>query len=74
MPVGVFLSGGIDSSSIAALASEVSTTKIHTFSVGFEESSYDESPFALEVSRRYGTEHHHEMLSARRALDLLRMS
>lgn len=71
VPVGVFLSGGIDSSSIAALASEVSVTKVHTFSVGFEESSYDESPFALEVARRYGTEHHHEMLSARRALDLL---
>jgi asparagine synthase (glutamine-hydrolysing) len=71
VPVGVFLSGGIDSSSIAALASEVSVTRVHTFSVGFEESSYDESPFALEVARRYGTEHHHEMLSARRALDLL---
>lgn len=71
VPVGVFLSGGIDSSAITALASEVADTKVHTFSVGFEESSYDESPYAREVAARFGTEHHHETLSAGRALSLL---
>lgn len=71
VPVGVFLSGGIDSSVITALASEVSASRIHTFSVGFEESTYDESSFALQVARRYETDHHHETLSARRALALL---
>lgn len=71
VPVGIFLSGGIDSSSIAALAAETASTKVHTFSIGFEESSYDESPFARLVARHCGTEHHHEVLSARHALDLL---
>ncbi len=71
VPVGVFLSGGIDSSAITALAAEVAGNKVHTFSVGFEESSYDESPFAREVAARFGTEHHHETLSASRALSLL---
>ena len=71
VPVGVFLSGGIDSSLITALAAQSSSRKIHTFSVGFEESSYDESPYAREVAQRYDTEHHHEILSASRALRLL---
>jgi asparagine synthase (glutamine-hydrolysing) len=71
VPVGVFLSGGIDSSTIVALAAQEAGRQIHTFSVGFEESTYDESPFAMEVARRWHTEHHHEVLSARRALDLL---
>lgn len=71
VPVGVFLSGGVDSSAITALASELSGSPIHTFSVGFEESTYDESPYALEVSRRYQTEHHHETLSLSTAVDML---
>jgi len=71
VPVGVFLSGGIDSSAVTALAAQAVSGKLHTFSVGFEESSYDESPYALEVARLYGTEHHHEVLSMKRALELL---
>ncbi len=71
VPLGVFLSGGIDSSAITALASMASSKRIHTFSVGFEESSYDESPYALEVSQRYDTDHHHEVLSAKRAIELM---
>ncbi|MFH0880431.1 MAG: asparagine synthase (glutamine-hydrolyzing), partial [Lentisphaerota bacterium] len=71
VPVGVFLSGGIDSSTIAALAARACPNKLHTFSVGFEESSYDESPFARQVAAMYGTEHHHEVLSLKRAIDLL---
>jgi len=71
VPVGVFLSGGIDSSTIAALAARQCTTRLHTFSIGFEEASYDESPFARMVASQYGTEHHHEVLSASKALELL---
>jgi asparagine synthase (glutamine-hydrolysing) len=71
VPVGVFLSGGIDSSTVTALAAQAVPGRLHTFSVGFEESSYDESPFARQVAERYGTEHHHEVLSLQRAVDLL---
>ncbi len=71
VPVGVFLSGGIDSSAVVALAAGRVSGKLHTFSVGFEESSYDESPYARLVAERYGTEHHHEVLSRGRAVGLL---
>lgn len=71
VPVGVFLSGGIDSSTVTALAAQAVPGRLHTFSVGFEESSYDESPYARLVAERYGTEHHHEVLSLQRAVDLL---
>jgi asparagine synthase (glutamine-hydrolysing) len=71
VPLGVFLSGGIDSSAITALAAPSITGRLHTFSVGFEESSYDESPYARQVAERYGTEHHHEVLSLQRAVGLM---
>ncbi|WP_161957931.1 asparagine synthase (glutamine-hydrolyzing) [Azospirillum palustre] len=58
VPVGAFLSGGIDSSVIVAcMAERVSDLK--TFSVGFEDRTLDESPYALTVARRFGTDHHH---------------
>lgn len=71
VPVGVFLSGGIDSSTITALAAQVAGGQLHSFSMGFEERSYDESPYARQVARRYGTNHHHEVLSLKRAVELL---
>lgn len=71
VPLGVFLSGGIDSSMLTALAAQVSSVKLHTFSIGFEESSYDESRYAQQVARHCGVEHHHEVLSRRRAVELL---
>ena len=71
VPVGVFLSGGIDSSIVTALAAKNSTKRLSTFSIGFEEASYDESPYAQEVAARYNTEHHHEVLSSRQAVELL---
>jgi asparagine synthase (glutamine-hydrolysing) len=72
VPLGVFLSGGIDSSTIVALMSkQVLTRDIKTFSIGFKESTYDESPYARLVAQRFGTDHHEHMLSANRAVDLL---
>lgn len=68
--VGVFLSGGIDSSTIGALAAQLSAERVRTFSLGFEESSYDESPHARLVAQRLGAEHHHEVLSSQRAAEL----
>ena len=58
VPVGAFLSGGIDSSAIVALMAQSSSAAIPTFSMRFEESAYDESRYARMVAERYGTEHH----------------
>jgi asparagine synthase (glutamine-hydrolysing) len=71
VPLGVFLSGGIDSSAIAYYAQKNSTTRIKTFSVGFEEASYDESSHARTVADRLGTDHHLEMLTQKDGLDLI---
>ena len=71
VPVGVFLSGGIDSSAVVALAAKQVTTKLHTFSIGFDEASYDESNYARQVAKMYGTEHHHDVLSSKRAVEML---
>lgn len=57
VPIGAFLSGGIDSSSIAAVMSELSPTKIKTFNVKFEEASFDESAIARKVSRYIHSDH-----------------
>jgi len=57
VPLGVFLSGGIDSSCIAALASQCSKSPIKTFSIGFDDPSFDESVHALAVSKHIGSEH-----------------
>jgi asparagine synthase (glutamine-hydrolysing) len=58
VPIGVFLSGGIDSSAVAALATRSSGSRIRTFNLGFDEASYDESPHARAVAQALGTEHH----------------
>ncbi len=58
VPIGAFLSGGIDSSSLVALMQMESSSKIKTFNVKFEESTYDESPIARKVAKHLETEHH----------------
>jgi asparagine synthase (glutamine-hydrolysing) len=62
VPVGVFLSGGIDSSLLAALAAQESPDPVRTFSIGFEERSFDELSRARMIARRYGTDHHELVL------------
>jgi asparagine synthase (glutamine-hydrolysing) len=63
VPLGAHLSGGIDSSIIVALMAEMSSLPIETFSVGFEESSFSELPYARAVADRYGTHQHEFILS-----------
>ncbi|MEI6811738.1 MAG: asparagine synthase (glutamine-hydrolyzing) [Actinomycetes bacterium] len=57
-PIGVLLSGGIDSSLVAAFAAKNLPTRLNTFSIGFEDPKYDESNFAKQVAQRLGTNHH----------------
>jgi len=57
VPVGVLLSGGVDSGTLAALASEEGSGPVRTFSIGFEEASFDETADARAVAARYGTIH-----------------
>ncbi len=70
VPVGIFLSGGIDSSLLAAVAQSVSVNSLKTFSVGFKEGKYDESKYARQVAERIGTNHHEFVVSHKDALDL----
>jgi asparagine synthase (glutamine-hydrolysing) len=64
VPLGAFLSGGIDSSLIVALMSEVSSLPPRTFSIGFDDALYDESPFSEMLARKYGTVHHNFVVKA----------
>jgi asparagine synthase (glutamine-hydrolysing) len=57
VPVGVLLSGGIDSSSVVHFAAASTDQPVKTFSIGFDEPSFDESPYAERVAAHYGTEH-----------------
>ena len=70
VPVGVMLSGGIDSSTLVALAAAESRDRIRTFSIGFEERSYDERSLARLVAQKYDTEHH-ELVARPDAVHLL---
>ncbi|MDP8967139.1 MAG: asparagine synthase (glutamine-hydrolyzing), partial [Actinomycetota bacterium] len=62
VPVGVWLSGGVDSGLLAALAAQESGERLRTFSIGFEERSFDELDRARLVARRLGAEHHEAIL------------
>jgi asparagine synthase (glutamine-hydrolysing) len=71
VPLGVLLSGGVDSSTIAALAVRASSEPVKTFSISFAESSFDESEYARAVAKFLGTDHHEERLSANLAANLV---
>jgi asparagine synthase (glutamine-hydrolysing) len=68
VPVGVLLSGGVDSALLAALAAEATAEPLRTFSIGFEERSFDELADARRVAERYGTRHHELVLRPDAAL------
>jgi asparagine synthase (glutamine-hydrolysing) len=58
VPLGAFLSGGLDSSAIVAMIAQQSSDRIKTFSIGFENQEYDETRYARMVAERYNTDHH----------------
>ncbi|HEU5236825.1 MAG TPA: asparagine synthase (glutamine-hydrolyzing) [Pyrinomonadaceae bacterium] len=71
VPLGVLLSGGIDSSMVTALAVRASSETVKTFSISFAEASFDESSYARAVAKFLGTDHHEERFSASLAANLV---
>lgn len=71
VPIGAFLSGGVDSSLITAIAQKIAPKPIETFTVGFADQRYDEAPFAGEISSYLGTSHNEIYLSSQNVLDLI---
>ena len=71
VPVGAFLSGGIDSSTIVALYQKYSSVPVKTFTIGFADKRYDEAADARAVARHFGTEHHEQQITAADALSVI---
>ncbi len=70
VPVGAFLSGGVDSSAVVALMAKNSNTKVKTFTIGFKEERYDETKYAKRIVEMYKTDHH-EFIVEPEKIDLL---
>ena len=67
VPIGSFLSGGIDSTTVSAIMQKNSLNKIKTFSIGFKESDYNEAEYAKEIAKYLGTEHNELYLTSQEA-------
>lgn len=70
VPLGAFLSGGIDSSSVVAMMAKNSNQPIKTFSIGFKEQKYNELQYARQIATKYGCEHHEQIVDPE-SIDLL---
>jgi len=72
VPLGVFLSGGVDSSSITAMASQSCTgMQLKTFSIGFQEASFDETVYAKNISQLFHTKHHETIFSVKKMHEII---
>jgi asparagine synthase (glutamine-hydrolysing) len=71
VPVGAFLSGGIDSSFVTALMQEQSSSKVNTYSISFEDKRYDESKYAADVANHLGTDHHSMFVTSKSLLNVV---
>ncbi|TME75149.1 MAG: asparagine synthase, partial [Chloroflexi bacterium] len=69
--LGVFLSGGIDSSTVTAMMTRLLPGKVHSFSIGFTDRSFDESGYAREVAAHLGTNHHEMIFETSMLTDLV---
>ena len=71
VPVGAFLSGGIDSSTVVALYQKYSSVPVRSFTIGFDDSHFNEASYAAEVAKHLGTVHHERYVSAKEAADVI---
>lgn len=71
VPVGAFLSGGIDSSAVVALYQRHSTTPVRTYSIGFEEAGYNEAEYAARVAAHFGTVHNERIVTVAETRDVI---